>query len=164
VCGLVRMKYAHIEISGLNSFVAATGCNTGLGLYLTKLVLKKGEKIVATSPFDKPEVLTSLEKRYGQENILVLKVDVTNEQEIDSAFAVASNHFGKIDVVYNNAGIPGPVGEFEMASHEAARRLFDVGSSMTLYLVMLTSLSAMPGQLLGKYVCCKSGFKTVQGI
>jgi NADP-dependent 3-hydroxy acid dehydrogenase YdfG len=103
-----------------------TGSSTGMGLEMTKIILSKGEKVVATSPFENPEELTSLEKQYGKKQILILTLDVTNRQQIDSAFQKARNYFGRIDVVHNNAGVSGPVGELEMVDEKHARQTFEV--------------------------------------
>jgi len=90
---------------------------------MTLLLLKKGEKVAAT--LRKPEVLADLSLEYPPDQLLVLKLDVTKPQEILDAFAEAGKHFGRIDVVFNNAGY-GVVGEVEATPEVAARALFDV--------------------------------------
>lgn len=89
---------------------------------MTELVLSKGDKVVAT--LRKPEVLSDLTAKYGSSQLLVLKLDVTKPQEIPAAFAKAKQAFGKIDVVFNNAGWS-IFGETESVSEEQGRAMFD---------------------------------------
>jgi NAD(P)-dependent dehydrogenase (short-subunit alcohol dehydrogenase family) len=56
----------------------------------------------------------------------VLKVDVTSQADIDHAFARTKEVFGKLDVVFNNAGAVSVLGEAEMIPIDDARALFDV--------------------------------------
>ena len=78
-----------------------TGCSTGFGLELAKLVLARGWKAVLTAR--KPEALSSLATEHP-DNALVLKLDVTNAADIEQAVTEAEARFGQIDVLVNNAG------------------------------------------------------------
>lgn len=78
-----------------------TGSSRGLGRSLTTAVLAAGHKVAATAR--NPEQLKDLETQYpGQ--VLPLRLDVTDRQQVHSAVGSAVAHFGKIDVVVNNAG------------------------------------------------------------
>lgn len=85
--------------------------------------MKQGEIVVAT--LRKPEVLQDLSASYPQDKLLVLNVDVTNPADVDHAFAQTKAVFGRLDVVFNNAGTV-IVGEAEMIPIEDGRALFDV--------------------------------------
>jgi len=100
-----------------------TGSSSGFGRCVTELVLKNGDIAVAT--LRKPEVLAELSKKYPSDKLLVLKLDVQNKQEIINAFSEVEKKFGRIDVVFNNAGYS-LVGEVEGTEEAAARALFDV--------------------------------------
>ncbi|KAJ7281489.1 NAD-P-binding protein [Mycena rebaudengoi] len=84
--------------------------------------LASGEKVVAT--LRKPEVIASLAEQYGKDKLIVLKVDVKKEEDITAAFTAAKEAFGRIDVVFNNAGY-GVIG-IEGTSDKNARDLFEV--------------------------------------
>jgi NADP-dependent 3-hydroxy acid dehydrogenase YdfG len=103
--------------------VTVTGSSTGFGRVLTEYALKKGERVVAT--LRKPEVLDSLTKQYSSDKMLILKLDVTNKEDVKDAFAKAREHFNRIDVVFNNAG-QGAMSEAEGMPDESARALFEV--------------------------------------
>ncbi|KAJ7779141.1 hypothetical protein B0H16DRAFT_1711495 [Mycena metata] len=86
-----------------------TGASNGMGLSVTEYLLSEGHTVVAA--VRKPESMNTLKAKYGA-RILVVKVDVQHQEDVDSAFAQAEAVFGRIDVVYNNAGYSA-VGEVE---------------------------------------------------
>ncbi|KAJ7442324.1 hypothetical protein FB451DRAFT_1414276 [Mycena latifolia] len=100
-----------------------TGASSGFGLLMAEKALANGEKVVAT--LRKPEVISSLTAQYTKDRLLVLKVDVTKVDEITAAFAAAKEAFGRIDVVFNNAGY-GIIAEIEGTSDDKARNQFEV--------------------------------------
>jgi NADP-dependent 3-hydroxy acid dehydrogenase YdfG len=78
-----------------------TGCSTGFGRELARLVLERGWNAVITAR-DAEKVKDIAE---GYENSsLVLSLDVTDKDQVSSAVAKAEETFGKIDVLVNNAG------------------------------------------------------------
>ena len=70
----------------------------------------------------KPEAETELS---SLDNVLVLELDVTNKDTITAAVAKATEHFGQIDVLINNAGY-GCFGLLEATPAEKVRRQYDV--------------------------------------
>ena len=98
-----------------------TGASKGLGLSLAKRLLSEGEKVVATS-----RNLEELENAVGNhENFLPLVLNLTDEKNVGEGIEKAIKHFGKIDVVVNNAGY-GLTGALEELSDEEARKNFDI--------------------------------------
>lgn len=78
-----------------------TGCSTGFGRELAKLVLDRGYRVVITAR--DPSKIQDL--KVGHESrALVLKLDVTNRAEVEDAVKRAEAAFGSIDVLVNNAG------------------------------------------------------------
>ena len=99
-----------------------TGASTGFGRRLAELVLKNGEKVVATAR--RPSALDDLVPQYPSDQLLVLKVDVSLNQDIVDAFAATKDNFGRLDVVVNNAAYA-IMGEIESVPEEEGRKLFD---------------------------------------
>ncbi|KAG1794670.1 uncharacterized protein HD556DRAFT_1369199 [Suillus plorans] len=99
-----------------------TGTSSGFGRSMTEYALSKGDIVVAT--LRKPQVLSDLEARYSADKLLVLKVDVTRQEDIDEAFARTRSVFGRLDVVFNNAGYALAT-EIEGTSDDKARELFE---------------------------------------
>ena len=77
-----------------------TGTSTGFGKHLVQEVLDKGDIAVATAR--NPSTLSF--ENTNPENYLAVKLDVTIPKDIDLAFTAALEHFGRVDVVINNAG------------------------------------------------------------
>ncbi|MBO9732536.1 MAG: SDR family NAD(P)-dependent oxidoreductase [Chitinophaga sp.] len=94
-----------------------TGSSRGLGRSLTEAVLATGDRVVATAR--NTAQLQDLVATYG-EQLLVLKLDVTNNEDIRQAVAAAIKHFGRIDVLVNNAGF-GISGAAEAYTEEQVR-------------------------------------------
>jgi NAD(P)-dependent dehydrogenase (short-subunit alcohol dehydrogenase family) len=94
-----------------------TGSSRGLGRSLTEAVLASGDKVAATARH--PETLNDLVEKYpGQ--VYPLGLDVTAYDEIHKAVADTVAHFGKIDVLVNNAGF-GITGAAEAYTDEQVR-------------------------------------------
>lgn len=99
-----------------------TGCSSGFGRIMTEYALQHGDKVVAT--LRKPTELADLQSAYPTSQLLVVQLDVTQPQEIAGAFAAAKAAFGRVDVVFNNAGFAA-AGEVESTPDDLARRLFE---------------------------------------
>ncbi|TFK33038.1 hypothetical protein BDQ12DRAFT_769605 [Crucibulum laeve] len=99
------------------------GSSSGFGRSMVEAALKKGHRVAAT--LRKPEVLEDLAAEYSADQLLILQLDVTKEDEIAAAFATVKDIFGRIDVVFNNAGIA-MIGEVEATTQEVARKGFEV--------------------------------------
>jgi NAD(P)-dependent dehydrogenase (short-subunit alcohol dehydrogenase family) len=70
----------------------------------------------------RPEEAEAALKAHG-ERVLVLPLDVTDTATIETAVAAATDRFGRIDVLVNNAGY-GQLGYFEELSPESIERQF----------------------------------------
>lgn len=78
-----------------------TGCSTGFGRELARLVLERGWRAVVTAR-DAGRV-RDLAKDH-EDRVLALSLDVTRQDEIAAAVQQAERQFGAIDVLVNNAG------------------------------------------------------------
>jgi NAD(P)-dependent dehydrogenase (short-subunit alcohol dehydrogenase family) len=94
-----------------------TGCSRGFGRHWLEGALRRGDKVAATAR--RPETLDEIADRYG-DAVLALKLDVTDRPTVFDAVARAHRHFGRLDVVVNNAGY-GLFGAIEEVSEELAR-------------------------------------------
>jgi short-subunit dehydrogenase len=103
----------------MRNTILITGASSGIGKETAKLFQKKGWNVVATmrSP-DKEQELTKLD------NVLVTRLDVTDDDSIKPAVDQGIKTFGKIDVLLNNAGY-GAFGPLEASSKSRIKRQFN---------------------------------------
>ena len=82
-----------------------TGCSGGLGVQMAKALASQGCNIVAIARrMDKlEEVAAELRSEYGIE-ALPIKCDITSTEQVEATVRQALAHFGRIDIVVNNAG------------------------------------------------------------
>jgi NAD(P)-dependent dehydrogenase (short-subunit alcohol dehydrogenase family) len=77
-----------------------TGAGRGLGVDIAKAALAAGHAVVATGR--NPEKVTSAIGEH--DDLLAVRLDVTDPAEGESAVAASVDRFGRIDVLVNNAG------------------------------------------------------------
>jgi NAD(P)-dependent dehydrogenase (short-subunit alcohol dehydrogenase family) len=94
-----------------------TGSARGLGRSITKAALAAGYQVAATAR--NPEQLQEFITAYPKQ-ILPLPLDVTDKEQVRSAVEQTINHFGRIDVLVNNAGF-GITGAAEAFTDEQVR-------------------------------------------
>jgi NAD(P)-dependent dehydrogenase (short-subunit alcohol dehydrogenase family) len=98
-----------------------TGCSTGFGRELAKELLNTGHRVAVTArDVDKVSDLVEINK----DNALALRLDVTDKAQVADAVAQAEKHFGRIDVLVNNAGF-GYFGAIEESSESQVRAMFE---------------------------------------
>ena len=107
-----------------------TGAASGIGAESARLFSKEGARVIGVD-------ITA-----GSEGELALEVDVTDADQVREMYAAVREHFGRIDVLYNNAGInpPDDVSVLD-EEREAWQRVQDVN-------------------VLGVLLCCHTGSRT----
>lgn len=94
---------SYFDLKGQVALV--TGCSGGLGVQMAKALANQGCNIVAIARRqDKlDEVCAEIKAEFGVE-ALALKCDITDTANVDETVAKALQHFGRIDILINNAG------------------------------------------------------------
>ena len=85
----------------MSKIIFITGASKGFGKLWAEAFLKRGDKVAATAR--NLTALNELAATYG-DNVLPLQLDVNNRAEVFSAVNKIEKHFGRIDVLINNAG------------------------------------------------------------
>jgi NADP-dependent 3-hydroxy acid dehydrogenase YdfG len=114
----------------MSKTILITGASRGFGKIWAKAFLKRGDNVIATAR--NITDLNDLVKEFGN-TVLPLQLDVTNREQCFSVVNKASAHFGKLDVVINNAGY-GLFGTIEEASEKDARDQFETNVFGTLWI------------------------------
>jgi NAD(P)-dependent dehydrogenase (short-subunit alcohol dehydrogenase family) len=98
-----------------------TGASRGFGRIWAEAALKRGDQVTATAR--NLADLADLKERFG-DAVLPLTLDVTNPGQVQQVVEQAYAHFGRLDVLVNNAGTS-LFAATEEASDEQIRGLFD---------------------------------------
>jgi NAD(P)-dependent dehydrogenase (short-subunit alcohol dehydrogenase family) len=85
-----------------NKIVVITGGTSGIGLAAAKQFIKEGAKVVVTGR--SPQSVGDAQNEIGA-NGVAIAADVTKSDELDSLFQQVREKYGRIDVLYANAGI-----------------------------------------------------------
>ena len=98
-----------------------TGASRGFGRVWAEAALQRGDKVAATAR--KLASIEELKAKYG-DKVLTLELDVTNPDQVKTAVEKAHAHFGRLDIVLNNAGYS-LVGTIEESSADEIRALYE---------------------------------------
>ena len=83
-----------------------------------------GDAVVATSRPASASALEPLQSKYSSNALIVVPLDLKAPENIPAAFARAKDAFGRINIVFNNAGITAAC-EIETTPDEVIHNLFD---------------------------------------
>jgi NAD(P)-dependent dehydrogenase (short-subunit alcohol dehydrogenase family) len=141
-----------------------TGASRGFGRALSETLLDRGERLVATSRG------SGFAESFARDHAeaLALQLDVTDRAAARAAVDRTTEHFGRLDVVVNNAGY-GHFGAIEELRDEELRRQFEVNVFGLLnvtraalpqlrrqrsgHIVQMSSLNGIEGMVGGGYYC-----------
>jgi len=101
-----------------------TGGNSGIGLAAAKRLAEEGARVAISGRSQK--TLDEAVKLIGGD-VLAVKSDVSQLPEIDTLFSAVAKKFGKIDILFANAGIAEFV-PFAASSEEVYDRQFDINA------------------------------------
>lgn len=106
-----------------------TGGASGFGESTGRLFTQHGAKVIIADVQDELGNLLceELQRSSCNNNITYVHCDVTNDSDVQNLINVAISKYGKLDIMYNNAGIPGNL-DFAIAEadNENFKRVFDV--------------------------------------
>ncbi|WP_413560254.1 SDR family NAD(P)-dependent oxidoreductase [Bdellovibrio sp. HCB209] len=98
-----QLRYRSLK----NAVAVVSGGSRGLGLVTAKELAYEGANLALLAR-DKDELERAkkiVEMAIPKCEVIILECDVTKPHQVDQAIGEVMNHFGKIDVVVNNAGI-----------------------------------------------------------
>lgn len=120
-----------------NKVAVITGATSGIGLRTAEVFVAEGAKIVIAGR--RAAEGEALAKQLGAD-CRFLQTDVTDETQMKALIALAVDHFGRIDCLFNNAGGPAQTGGIEGLDIDR----FDAAMATLVRSVMLGMKHAAP--------------------
>ena len=90
-----------------NKVALITGAASGIGLAITRRFLKEQALVAMVDiNLDRLTIITEeLQKEYPSAQILPVQCDITKEDAVEKAVKTIVNHFGRLNIAVNNAGV-----------------------------------------------------------
>jgi NAD(P)-dependent dehydrogenase (short-subunit alcohol dehydrogenase family) len=119
-----------------------TGAGTGIGKVTALALLREGYKVVLSGR--RPEVLESVaQESLLPQQTLIVPTDVTSLESVQALFAKTEAAFGRLDLLFNNAGVGAPAIPLEELSYQQWKDVIDTN-------------------LTGSFLCTQEAFKLMK--
>jgi 3-oxoacyl-[acyl-carrier protein] reductase len=113
------------------SVAVITGAGSGIGRATALEFAREGACVVAADLRGADDTVGHIRSAGGQAEAAT--VDVTSYAQVEHMLQTAIDRFGRVDVLYNNAGIPQSFTPFEKSSDELFDRIFEVNVKGVFY-------------------------------
>ncbi|TPR22838.1 SDR family NAD(P)-dependent oxidoreductase [Apilactobacillus micheneri] len=87
-----------------NKVIVITGASSGMGAATTKKAIAKGAKVVIGAR-NEEKLKAIADSTENPSNVIYKTTDVTSLEDVKALVKTAIDKFGKVDIIYNNAGI-----------------------------------------------------------
>ncbi|MEJ0000839.1 MAG: SDR family oxidoreductase [Verrucomicrobiota bacterium] len=140
--------------------VLITGGTSGIGRATAVAFAREGAKVVVSGrrPKEGAETVAQVEKAGGKG--LFVQSDVSDEEQVKKLVQTTVDHFGRLDIAFNNAGTEGTPVPLVDATEEQYKRVFDINVK-GVFLSMKYEIPAMLKTGGGSIVNTSSGAGTV---
>src|SRR5262245_33879852 len=127
----------------LRKFAIVTGAGTGIGKAVALALLHHGYRVALAGR--RPEMLQHVLADAGlsAERALIVPTDVCNPQSVETLFARVKEAFGRLDLLFNNAGISAPGVPLEDLTFDQWKSVIDIN-------------------LTGAFLCTQQAFKIMK--
>ena len=118
-----------------------TGAGTGIGKAVALALLAAGYRVVLAGRRIQP--LQEAAAASSSDRALPVATDVSLPESVDALFATIRNTFGRLDVLFNNAGVNSPRASFEELSYEQWQNVVNIN-------------------LTGSFLCAQGAFRLMK--
>jgi NAD(P)-dependent dehydrogenase (short-subunit alcohol dehydrogenase family) len=125
-----------------NKVAVVTGAGTGIGRAVTLALLADGYRVALAGRRREPLERTAAESAAGPRT-LVVPTDVSAPAAVQALFAAVQERFGRLDLLFNNAGIFVPGIEIDALTVEQWRAVVDIN-------------------LTGSFLCAREAFRMMK--
>ncbi len=130
-------------MTSTDKIALVTGAGTGIGKAVALALLREGYSVVLAGRRPEPLEQTAAEGKGAGSSSLVVPTDVSDPAAIRTLFARTKETFGRLDVLFNNAGIGAPGVPLEDLTFEQWKAVVDTN-------------------LTGSFVCTQEAFKIMK--
>lgn len=133
--------------------IIITGAAMGLGFAAAEELAKKGANLVLVDYNEESlkKAEEQLKKAYSEIKIITVKADVSNEEQVKNYVDTAVKEFGRIDGLYNNAGIEGKQASITEYDLDIFKKVIDI-NLMGVYYGLRYVIPVMQKQKYGRIV------------
>ncbi|QUY43125.1 SDR family NAD(P)-dependent oxidoreductase [Acaryochloris marina] len=141
-----------------NKTVVITGGGSGMGLAAAKAFLAEGANVAICGRTQEKLIKTAQNLNAG-DRLLTVAVDVSKISDLDQLYTQVRDRFGKIDIVFANAGIGTPTG-----FGDVDEKTFDQIVSVNFKGVFFTAQQALPHMNDGGAIVLNASLTQHQGL
>ncbi|MFJ9853031.1 SDR family oxidoreductase [Streptomyces sp. NPDC101150] len=120
-----------------------TGAGSGIGRAVAQELIAAGWHVVLAGRRLEALNATALQSGPGGPTVVPVPTDVSRPDEVDALFAAVRDRFGRLDLLFNNAGTFGKAGPLEELSYDDWRAVVDVN-------------------LTGSFLCAQAAFRAMK--
>ena len=121
-----------------------TGAGTGIGRAVSLSLLKAGYSVALAGRRSEPlQAVVAEAKALGFERALAVATDVSKPDSVTALFERTRQQFGRVDVLFNNAGVGLPAGSFDELTFEQWQNVVNIN-------------------LTGSFLCAQAAFRVMK--
>jgi NAD(P)-dependent dehydrogenase (short-subunit alcohol dehydrogenase family) len=121
-----------------------TGAGTGIGRAVSLSLLKAGYSVALAGRRSEPlQAVVAEAKALGFDRALAVATDVSKPESVTALFEHTRQQFGRVDVLFNNAGVGLPAGGFDELTFEQWQNVVNIN-------------------LTGSFLCAQAAFRVMK--